>query len=111
LGLLPPTSGRASVMDFDVVTQGIAIRQFVGYMPAHDCLPAGVSAADFVPHMAAMSGLPGGAARERTAEVLRHVGLYEERYRAIGGYSTGMKQRGKLAPALRHHPPVLFLGR
>ena len=56
-----------------------------------------------------MSGLPTAAARERTAEVLRHVGLYEERYRAIGGYSTGMKQRVKLAQALVHDPRLLLL--
>ena len=109
LGLLPPTSGSASVMGFDVVRQGIEIRQFVGYMPEHDCLPPDMSATDFVTHMAAMSGLPGGAARERTAEVLRHVGLYEERYRAIGGYSTGMRQRVKLAQALVHDPRLLLL--
>ncbi len=109
LGLLPPTSGRASVMDLDVVRQGIQIRQFVGYMPEYDCLPPDMSATDFVSHMARMSGLPGGAARERTAEVLRHVGLYEERYRAIGGYSTGMKQRVKLAQALVHDPRLLLL--
>jgi ABC-2 type transport system ATP-binding protein len=59
--------------------------------------------------MARMSGLPRSAARERTAEVLRHVGLYEERYRAIGGYSTGMKQRVKLAQALVHDPRLLLL--
>src|SRR5207253_9027678 len=58
---------------------------------------------------ALMSGLPRTAARERTAEVLRHVGLYEERYRAIGGYSTGMKQRVKLAQALVHDPRLLLL--
>ena len=51
----------------------------------------------------------GTAARERTAEVLRHVGLYEERYRAIGGYSTGMRQRVKLAQALVHDPRLLLL--
>ena len=60
-------------------------------------------------HMALISGLPRAAARERTAEVLRHVGLYEERYRAIGGYSTGMKQRVKLAQALVHDPRLLLL--
>ena len=109
LGLLPPTSGRAAVMDLDVRTQGTTIRQFVGYMPEHDCLPPDTSATDFVSHMARMSGLPGTAARERTAEVLRHVGLYEERYRAIGGYSTGMKQRVKLAQALVHDPRLLLL--
>jgi len=109
LGLLAPTSGGASVMDRDVATQGLEIRQFVGYMPEHDCLPPDVSATDFVGHMARMSGLPGDAARERTAEVLRHVGLHEERYRAIGGYSTGMRQRVKLAQALVHDPRLLLL--
>jgi ABC-2 type transport system ATP-binding protein len=59
--------------------------------------------------MARISGLPADAARERTAEVLRHVGLYEERYRPIGGYSTGMKQRVKLAQALVHDPRLLLL--
>ncbi|HET8587835.1 MAG TPA: ABC transporter ATP-binding protein, partial [Candidatus Limnocylindria bacterium] len=109
LGLIEPTSGGVSVMDMDVTTQGTQIRQFVGYLPEHDCLPPDVSATDFVSHMARMAGLPASAARERTAEVLRHVGLYEERYRAIGGYSTGMKQRVKLAQALVHDPRLLLL--
>jgi ABC-2 type transport system ATP-binding protein len=109
LGLLDPTSGDASVFDMDVRTRGTDIRQFVGYMPEHDCLPPDSSATDVVSHLALMSGLPRTAARERTAEVLRHVGLYEERYRAIGGYSTGMKQRVKLAQALVHDPRLLLL--
>ena len=109
LGLLPPTSGRASVLDLDVATQGAAIRERVGYMPEHDCLPPDVSATEFVVHMARMSGLPKSAARERTADTLRHVGLYEERYRPIGGYSTGMKQRVKLAQALVHDPQLVLL--
>jgi ABC-2 type transport system ATP-binding protein len=109
LGLLDATSGSAQVMDLDVATQGTDIRQFVGYMPEHDALPPDATATDFVAHLARMSGLPATAARERTAEVLRHVGLYEERYRAIGGYSTGMKQRVKLAQALVHDPRLLLL--
>ena len=109
LGLLPPTAGEARVLDLDTATQGAQIRQLVGYMPEHDCLPPDVSATEFVAHMSRVSGLPAGAARERTADVLRHVGLYEERYRPIGGYSTGMKQRVKLAQALVHDPRVLFL--
>ena len=109
LGLIPPTSGRATVMGKDVVKESLAIRKFVGYMPEHDCLPPDVSATEFVTHMGRMSGLPRTAARERTAEVLRHVGLYEERYRQIGGYSTGMKQRVKLAQALVHDPKLLLL--
>jgi energy-coupling factor transporter ATP-binding protein EcfA2 len=68
-----------------------------------------MGATEFVTHMARISGLPRTAARERTAEVLRHVGLYEERYRQIGGYSTGMKQRVKLAQALVHDPKLLLL--
>jgi ABC-2 type transport system ATP-binding protein len=109
LGLLPPTSGGATLLGFDVRSQGPLLRQFVGYMPEHDCLPSDVSATDFVAHMARISGLPNSAARERTAEVLRHVGLFEERYRPIGTYSTGMKQRVKLAQALVHDPRLLVL--
>jgi ABC-2 type transport system ATP-binding protein len=109
LGLLPPTSGTARVLDLDVVTDGAQIRERVGYMPEHDCLPPDVTATEFVVHMARMSGLPRTAARERTADTLRLVGLYEERYRPIGGYSTGMKQRVKLAQALVHDPELVLL--
>jgi ABC-2 type transport system ATP-binding protein len=109
LGLVPPTTGSASVLGLDVVGKAREIRKLVGYMPEHDCLPPDVGATEFVTHMARISGLPRTAARERTAEVLRHVGLYEERYRQIGGYSTGMKQRVKLAQALAHDPKLLLL--
>jgi ABC-2 type transport system ATP-binding protein len=109
LGVIAPTSGRASVLGMDVVREAQSIRRVVGYMPEHDCLPPDVGATEFVSHMARISGLPRSAARERTAEVLRHVGLYEERYRQIGGYSTGMKQRVKLAQALVHDPKLLLL--
>jgi ABC-2 type transport system ATP-binding protein len=109
LGLVPATGGKASVLGMDVVAEADGIRKVVGYMPEHDCLPPDVSATEFVTHMARISGLPRAASRERTAEVLRHVGLYEERYRQIGGYSTGMKQRVKLAQALAHDPKLLLL--
>ncbi|WP_407555709.1 ABC transporter ATP-binding protein [Streptomyces sp. Pv4-95] len=109
LGLAPATEGTAHVLGLDVTKDGGAIRERVGYMPEHDCLPPDVSATEFVVHMARMSGLPPTAARERTADTLRHVGLYEERYRPIGGYSTGMKQRVKLAQALVHDPQLVFL--
>ena len=109
LGLLPPSSGRALVMDRDVTGEGTAVRRVVGYMPEHDALPPDLSAAEFVAHMGELSGLPRAAARERTADVLRHVGLYEERYRPIGGYSTGMRQRVTLAQALVHDPRLLLL--
>jgi ABC-2 type transport system ATP-binding protein len=109
LGLLPPTSGRASVLGRDTVSQAEQIRAQTGYMPEHDCLPPDVTATDFVTHMGRMSGIPPTAAKERAAESLRHVGLYEERYRQIGTYSTGMKQRVKLAQALVGDPRLLLL--
>jgi ABC-2 type transport system ATP-binding protein len=109
LGLLPPTSGRASVLGLDPRLDAEQVRAKVGYMPEYDCLPPDLAAAEFVTHMARMSGLPKTAARERASEALRHVGLYEERYRQIGGYSTGMKQRVKLAQSLVHDPDLLLL--
>ena len=109
LGLVPPSSGEATVLGLDVIKDAAAIRARVGYLPEHDCLPPDVSASDFVVHLGMMSGLPRVAARERAAEVLRHVGLAEERYRPMGGYSTGMKQRVKLAQALVHDPALVLL--
>ncbi|HZB34297.1 MAG TPA: ABC transporter ATP-binding protein [Streptosporangiaceae bacterium] len=109
LGLLAPTGGEATVLGLDIAGDGGQIRERVGYMPEHDCLPPDMPATEFVVHMARMSGLPATAARERAADTLRHVGLYEERYRPIGGYSTGMRQRVKLAQALVHDPQLVFL--
>jgi len=109
LGLLAPTSGRVQVLDLDPAVDAEAVRARVGYMPEHDCLPPDLAASEFVTHLARISGLPRTAARERASETLRHVGLYEERYRQIGGYSTGMKQRVKLAQALVHDPDLLLL--
>ncbi|GAB1689442.1 ABC transporter ATP-binding protein [Krasilnikovia sp. M28-CT-15] len=109
LGLLAPTSGSVRVFDLDPTRDTDRVRARVGYMPEHDCLPPDLSAAEFVTHLGRISGLPRTAARERASEALRHVGLYEERYRQIGGYSTGMKQRVKLAQALVHDPDLLLL--
>ncbi|MGK5680911.1 ABC transporter ATP-binding protein [Actinoplanes sp. URMC 104] len=109
LGLTAPTSGEVRVFGLDPVTETDQVRARVGYMPENDCLPPDVSAAEFVTHLGRLSGLPRTAARERASEALRHVGLYEERYRQIGGYSTGMKQRVKLAQALVHDPDLLLL--
>jgi ABC-2 type transport system ATP-binding protein len=109
LGLLPPTSGQATVLGHDVATSGEAIRTLTGYMPEHDCMPPDVTGTEFVTHLGRMSGLPATAAKERAAESLRHVGLYEERYRQVGTYSTGMKQRVKLAQALVGDPRLLLL--
>jgi ABC-2 type transport system ATP-binding protein len=109
LGLLAPTSGSVSVLGMDPTTMGPNLRQHLGYLPEFDCLPADSSATDLVTHLARVSGLPATAARERAAEMLRHAGLYDERYRQIGTYSTGMKQRVKLAQALVHDPRLLLL--
>jgi ABC-2 type transport system ATP-binding protein len=109
VGLLRPTAGRAVVLGHDVVADGQAVRRRVGYMPEHDCLPSDLSATDLIVHLGRLSGLPATAARERTAEVLRHVGLFEERYRPLGTFSTGMRQRVKLAQALVHDPDLVFL--
>ncbi len=108
LGLLPPTSGSARVLG-ELASGSVATRARIGYMPEHDCLPSQVSAAEFLTHMAEVSGLPPDMARTRAADTLRHAGLFEERYRAIGGYSTGMKQRVKLCQALVHDPVFVFL--
>src|SRR6266566_6203009 len=109
LGLVPPTEGQAKVLGRDCQTSGEAIRARLGYMPEHDCLPPDVTATEFVTHLGRISGLPPTVAKERAAESLRHVGLHEERYRLIGTYSTGMKQRVKLAQALVGAPQLLLL--
>lgn len=109
LGIIKPTSGDARVVGYDTKSQGIKVREYVGYMPEADALPMGTTAADFVGHMAEMSGLPPRQARQRAADVLQQVGLGEERYRLIKGFSTGMRQRVKLAQAIVHDPKLVFL--
>jgi ABC-2 type transport system ATP-binding protein len=109
LGLIAPTRGQARVLGRDCTASGEAIRMLLGYMPEHDCLPPDVTATEFVTHLGRISGLPPTVAKERAAESLRHVGLHEERYRLIGTYSTGMKQRVKLAQALVGAPRLLLL--
>lgn len=109
LGLTRPDAGTATVLGHDTRGDPVKIRQRVGFMPESDCLPRDVTAADFVGHMAEMSGLPTRTARQRAADVLYQVGLDEERYRLIKGFSTGMKQRVKLAQAIVHDPGLVFL--
>jgi ABC-2 type transport system ATP-binding protein len=86
LGLSKPTEGSATVLGLDTRSEGVKVRERVGYMPESDVLPSGTTAADFVGHMAEMSGLPSRAARQRAADVLYQVGLDEERYRLIKGF-------------------------
>ena len=108
LGLIRPSSGSVEVMGQRPYDSPEA-RERLGYMPEHDCLPPAASAAEFLTHMAQVSGLPPAEARTRAADILRHVGLEEERYRPMGQYSTGMKQRVKLGQALVHDPVLVLL--
>ena len=109
LGLLTPDGGEATVVGCDARREQLALRALVGYMPEIDCLPGDWLAQDFVRYMGELHGLPTRVAIQRASDTLYHVGLGEERYRAIGGFSTGMKQRVKLAQALVHDPRVMLL--
>jgi ABC-2 type transport system ATP-binding protein len=107
LGLLSPSSGSARVLGYDSADR--ELRRRVGYMPEDDCLPLDLSPMDFLVRMGRLSGLPYRAAMERAHDVLYLVGLGEERFRPIGGFSVGMKQRVKLAQALVHDPKLVLL--
>jgi ABC-2 type transport system ATP-binding protein len=109
LGLIPPTSGSARVFGLNTATDGLPIRERLGYMPEHDCLIPDMSGVGFVAYMGQVSGLPKEAAFRRAHEVLQFTGLAEQRYRKISEYSVGMRQRVKLAQALVHDPPLIFL--
>jgi ABC-2 type transport system ATP-binding protein len=109
LGLITPDNGRISVLDLDVKTAPLEIRARVGYMPESDAQIPGISAVAFVAYCGELSGLPAADAMQRAHEVLYYVGLGEARYRNVETYSTGMKQRIKLAQALVHDPDLLLL--
>ena len=108
LGLLP-YQGRARVLGLDAMTQGGEIRDRVGYMPEQEAFLAGMNAVELCTYAAELSGLPRNEAMQRAHAALYYAGLEEKRYQPIDGYSTGMKQRVKLAQALVHDPEILFL--
>ena len=109
LGFLAPTSGGAKVLGLNVATQGLEIRQSVGLMPEIDCHIPGMNAVSFVGYAGELAGMPAAQALSRAHEVLQYCGLGEARYRNVETYSTGMKQRIKLAQALVHGPKLVFL--
>ncbi|MDR3690538.1 MAG: ABC transporter ATP-binding protein [Fimbriimonas sp.] len=109
LGFVKPTSGSATVLGFDIQTAGASIRQKVGLMPEQDCHIPGTTAVQFVAYAGELAGMPGDQAVRRAHEVLDYCGLGEARYRNVETYSTGMKQRIKLAQALVHGPKLLLL--
>ena len=109
LGLVEPDAGTARLLGIDAVARGLELRRRIGYMPEHECLPSWMTARDLVVHLGELRGLPRRIAVLRTSEVLFQVGLEEERLRLIGTFSTGMRQRVKLAQALVHSPELVVL--
>jgi ABC-2 type transport system ATP-binding protein len=109
LGFVVPEQGQMRVLGLDVRTSPLRIRSRVGYMPENDAHIPGMNAVSFVAYCGELAGLPRADAMQRAHEVLYYVGLGEARYRNVEQYSTGMKQRIKLAQALVHDPDLLFL--
>ena len=109
LGFVKPDQGRMTVLDMNVAESPLAIRARIGYMPESDAHIPGMNAVTFVAYCGQLAGLPAVDAMQRAHEVLQYVGLGEARYRNVETYSTGMKQRIKLAQALVHDPDLLFL--
>src|SRR5215471_9727355 len=109
LGFVVPDGGRMRVLGLDVAAQPLDIRARVGYMPENDAHIPGMNAVTFVAYCGELAGLPAADAMQRAHEVLFYVGLGEARYRTVETYSTGMKQRIKLAQALVHDPDLVFL--
>ena len=109
LGFIAPDAGRMRVLGHDVAHAPLDVRARVGYMPESDAHIPGMNAVSFVAYCGELAGLPPTDAMQRAHEVLFYVGLGEARYRAVETYSTGMKQRIKLAQALVHDPDLVFL--
>jgi ABC-2 type transport system ATP-binding protein len=109
LGFVKPDEGRMSVLGMNVAERPLEIRARLGYMPETDAHIPGMNAVSFVAYCGQLAGLPAVDAMQRAHEVLYYVGLGEARYRNVETYSTGMKQRIKLAQALVHDPDLLFL--
>ena len=109
LGFVVPARGQMRVLGLDVAEAPVEIRARLGYMPESDAHIPGMNAVSFVAYCGELAGLPRVDAMQRAHEVLFYVGLGEARYRNVETYSTGMKQRIKLAQALVHDPDLLFL--
>lgn len=109
LGFLTPDEGEGKVLGYDIKREQKLIRQAVGYMPEDECYIPGMDGVSFTAYLGELSGMPRPDAMKRAHEVLFYVGLGESRYRLIDTYSSGMRQRLKLAQALVHDPKLLFL--
>jgi ABC-2 type transport system ATP-binding protein len=109
LGLVAIDSGAGEVLDMDLLRRRLDIRQAVGFVCEDECLFPGLSGVDFVAYAGELCGMPRSEALQRAHEVLNYVALGEARYRPVESYSSGMKQRLKLAAALVHDPRLLIL--
>ena len=103
------THGDSQLLGEAVGQHGREIRRRVGYAPEQDCFIPGMVGCEYVTYCARLSGLPFRDARQRAHEMLDFVGMGQERYREVETYSTGMKQRLKLAQAIVHDPEIVFL--
>ena len=109
LGFLPPSRGSVQVLGFDASSRALELRQRVGYMPEQQCYVAGLDAVEMCTYAGELCGLPRAEAQQRAHAVLAYVGLQDKRYLQVQTYSTGQKQRVKLAQALVHDPELLLL--
>ncbi|MES1166670.1 MAG: ABC transporter ATP-binding protein [Pseudomonadota bacterium] len=109
LNLTPATTGTARVLGRDIRAQNRDSREKIGYSPEQDCHIPGMAGCEYVTYCGQLSGMPFRKARQRAHEILDLVGMGQERYRSVDTYSTGMRQRAKLAQALVHDPAVIFL--
>ena len=109
LGLHTRDEGQLEVLGQDPAKSGPEVRQLIGYAPEHHHLPEDVQAADLVRHIARLHGIPPQVAADRASDTLWEVGLGEERFRPIGTFSTGQRQRVKLAQAIVHDPELVVL--
>ncbi len=109
LNLETPTSGSALVLGRNIRSSQRESRERVGYGPEQDCHIPGMAGCEYVTYCGQLSGMTFRAARQRAHEMLDLVGMGQERYRSIDTYSTGMRQRAKLAQALVHDPALIIL--
>jgi ABC-2 type transport system ATP-binding protein len=109
LGLIGVDSGGGQVLGMDVRTRRLDVRQAVGFVPEDECLFPGVAGIESAAYAGELCGMNRKDAMQRAHEVLNYVGLGEARYRPVESYSTGMKQRLKLASAIVHDPRLLIL--
>ena len=110
LGIIRPTNGTATVLDYDIKKDINKVRDRIGYMPEyiHSYIPDS-SAMKMVSFVGKMGGLSTSDAKQRASDTLFYVGLGEERYRELKTFSLGMKAKLKLAIALVHDPEILIL--